>query len=735
MTASLPSGVPNQMLIGGKWLDSDAGTFDVLNPATGDVLTTVPAGRVENMKAAVDAASAALPSWRDTAPRVRSELLRATWQIMQDNRENLARLMTLEMGKTLTDAYGEVTYSSEFFRWFAEEAVRVGGELRTAPSGANRILTLRQPIGVALLVTPWNFPAAMATRKIAPALAAGCTVVVKPAAETPLTTLYVASLMEQVGVPAGVVNVVTTDRAGELVDAALEDERVRKISFTGSTQVGRILLKKAAERVIASSMELGGNDPFLVLADADVDAAVEGAMLAKMRNGGQACTAANRFLVHRDVAEEFATKLAARMGALKMGPGLDDGVELGPMVSAKAVDGIADLVERSVAAGATALVGGTRADGPGFFYPPTVLIDVPADAPVSTHEIFGPVAPVIAVDSDDEALALANASEFGLVGYVYSRDLAHGLRISERLEVGMVGLNRGLVSDPAAPFGGVKESGLGREGGFEGIDEYLETKYIAAVLVERRDARIPDECRRSAETASVAVAIPQLQVADVDSDPRGRFEAVVLRGAEMLRRQLLGAGDFTTGDQTRQLSVIVDHIAGLLAVHGAGGPAAMQRRALWCPHSRVSAPTATFMLELPQLSTTSWWNSSASSPNSTQSSRLSSSRSQDSFNSGTSVDMRSGRRAASPKQIGSRSSRAIARSLSMTFSVCRTKPKENAALAAFGTRTVAPPILPRRTVMSPSASSIRRPSRSEGWLTRNRASRSSCRGRLSPSLS
>jgi succinate-semialdehyde dehydrogenase / glutarate-semialdehyde dehydrogenase len=480
MSADLPVGVPNQMLIGGKWLDSDGGTFDVLNPATGAVLTTVPAGRIPDMKAAVDAAAAALPAWRETAPRVRSELLRATWQIMQDNRENLARLMTLEMGKTLTDANGEVTYSSEFFRWFAEEAVRIGGELRTAPSGANKILTFRQPIGVALLVTPWNFPAAMATRKIAPALAAGCTVVVKPAGETPLTTLYIASLMEQVGLPAGVVNVVTSDRAGEVVDAALEDDRVRKISFTGSTGVGRILLKKAADRVIASSMELGGNDPFLVLADADVDAAVEGAMIAKMRNGGQACTAANRFLVHRDIADEFATKLAARMGGLKMGPGLDEGVELGPMVSEKAVTGIADLVDRSVAAGATAVLGGTRPDGPGFFYPATVLTNVPADAPVSTQEIFGPVAPVIAVDSDEEALALANATEFGLVGYIYSRDLAHGLRVSEQLDVGMVGLNRGLVSDPAAPFGGVKESGLGREGGFEGIDEYLETKYVAA---------------------------------------------------------------------------------------------------------------------------------------------------------------------------------------------------------------------------------------------------------------
>jgi succinate-semialdehyde dehydrogenase / glutarate-semialdehyde dehydrogenase len=319
----------------------------------------------------------------------------------------------------------------------------------------------------------------MATRKIAPALAAGCTVVVKPAGETPLTTLYIAALMEQAGVPAGVINVITTERSGELVNAALEDERVRKISFTGSTSVGRTLLKKAADRVIATSMELGGNDPSLVLEDADVDAAVEGAMLAKMRNGGQACTAANRFLVHRAVTDEFATKLAARMGGLKVGAGTAPGTELGPMVSEKAVAGIADLVDRSVAGGATAVVGGKRVDRPGFFYEATVLTGVTTDLPVATEEIFGPVAPIITVDSDAEAIEIANSSVFGLVGYVYSRDLARGLRVSEQLEVGMVGLNRGLVSDPAAPFGGVKESGLGREGGFEGIDEYLETKYVA----------------------------------------------------------------------------------------------------------------------------------------------------------------------------------------------------------------------------------------------------------------
>jgi succinate-semialdehyde dehydrogenase/glutarate-semialdehyde dehydrogenase len=479
MNQELPAGVPTQMLIGGKWQDSAAGTFDVLNPATAGVLATVPDGQVADMQAAVDAAATALSGWRATAPRERSEALRATWQLMQDNRATLARLMTLEMGKTLTDANAEVTYASEFFRWFAEEAVRIGGELRTAPSGANRILTFREPVGVALLVTPWNFPAAMATRKIAPALAAGCTVVVKPAGETPLTTLYIASLMEQAGVPAGVVNVVTTKRSGDVVDAALADDRVRKISFTGSTAVGRVLLKKAADRIILTSMELGGNDPFLVLGDADVDAAVEGAMLAKMRNGGQACTAANRFIVHRAVADDFARKLADRMDALKVGPGVDEGVELGPMVSEKAAAGIADLVDQAVSAGATAVIGGKRIAGAGFFYEATVLTGVSTDSPIANEEIFGPVAPIITVDSDEEAVRVANATEFGLVGYVYSRDLARGLRVCEQLEVGMVGLNRGLVSDPAAPFGGVKQSGLGREGGFEGIDEYLETKYVA----------------------------------------------------------------------------------------------------------------------------------------------------------------------------------------------------------------------------------------------------------------
>ena len=427
----------------------------------------------------MDAAAAALPGWGATAPRERSEILRRSYEAMIAAKDTIAALISAEMGKSLADSLAEVGYAAEFFRWFAEEAVRIGGELRTAPAGANRILTVRQPVGVCLLITPWNFPAAMATRKIAPALAAGCTVVVKPAAETPLTTLYLAGLMAEAGLPAGVLNVVPSSRAAEVVTAAIEDSRVRKLSFTGSTPVGRVLLRQAADRVIATSMELGGNDPFLVLEDADLDAAVEGAMLAKMRNGGQACTAANRFLVHHSIAEQFARRLAQRMGELVQGPGTDPATQLGPMVSQKAADGIAELVEAAVRDGATAILGGARHEGPGYFYPATVLTGVAADAPIVTREIFGPVAPIVSVADDNEAVRLANATEYGLVGYVYSRDLARALRVAERLETGMVGINRGLVSDAAAPFGGVKQSGSGREGGFEGIDSYLETKYIA----------------------------------------------------------------------------------------------------------------------------------------------------------------------------------------------------------------------------------------------------------------
>ena len=475
----LPRGYSTSPYIGGEWASGDGEPFDVLNPATGGVLATVSGAGPRDLQSALAAASDALPGWSSTAPRVRGEVLRRAFELMHERAEELATLMTLEMGKTLADARAEVGYAAEFFRWFAEEAPRIGGELRTAPSGANRILTLRKPVGVCLLVTPWNFPAAMATRKIGPALAAGCTVVLKPAEDTPLTALYLAALLAEAGAPAGVVNVLPTARPGPLVAAGLADERVRKLSFTGSTAVGRLLLGQAAPRVLRSSMELGGNAPFIVLEDADVDAAVEGAMVAKMRNGGQACTAANRFLVREEVAEEFTAKLTDRMAALRLGPGIEAATGLGPMVNRRAVERITKLVDDAVADGAKLRLGGAPPDGPGFFYPATVLTDADPASALATEEVFGPVAAIYPASSDEQILAQANATEYGLTGYLYTRDLARGLRISERLEVGMIGLNRGLVSDPAAPFGGVRQSGLGREGGFEGIEEYLETSYIA----------------------------------------------------------------------------------------------------------------------------------------------------------------------------------------------------------------------------------------------------------------
>lgn len=476
---TLPTGTPTQLFIDGKWRNGAEGTFDVIDPSTGNVIAAVAKAGPDDVTAAIDAAAAAQPAWAAAAPRERGEVLRKAFELMIERSEEIAYLMSLEMGKSLTDSRAEVTYAAEFFRWYSEEAVRVGGELRMSPTGANRILTFKKPFGVALLLTPWNFPAAMATRKLGPALAAGCSVVLKPAEDTPLTALLLGEILTDAGAPAGVVNVITHDKPGPLVEQALSDDRVRKLSFTGSTGVGSILLKQAADRIVDSSMELGGNDPFLVLDDADLDAAVEGAMLAKMRNGGQACTAANRFIVASSVASQFASKLAAAMGALEVGPGTSESTKLGPMVNAKQRDGIADKVQRSVDAGAHVLLGGSAPDRDGFYYDATVLTDVPRDSAVAVEEIFGPVAPIITVSSDEDALTVANSSEMGLTGYVYTRDLARGLRVSEALEVGMVGLNRGLVSDPAAPFGGVKQSGLGREGGFEGIEEYLETTYVA----------------------------------------------------------------------------------------------------------------------------------------------------------------------------------------------------------------------------------------------------------------
>uniref|UniRef100_UPI001A9712A2 NAD-dependent succinate-semialdehyde dehydrogenase n=1 Tax=Paracoccus fontiphilus TaxID=1815556 RepID=UPI001A9712A2 len=428
---------------------------------------------------AVDAAAAAAPGWAATPPRQRAEILRRCWELMTRDAERLARLISLENGKALKDARGEVAYAAEFFRWFAEEAVRGTGDLGLAPSGANRILVQYQPIGVSLLITPWNFPAAMATRKIAPALAAGCTCILKPATETPLTAYAVARLLAEAGVPAGVVNVLTTSTTGRVVNAMLDDPRVRKLSFTGSTEVGRVLLRKAADRVIHSSMELGGNAPFLVFEDADLDAALDGLMVAKMRNGGEACTAANRIYVHRSIAEDFAARLADRMSALRVGPGADAATDCGPLVNAGAVSKVAELVDDAVARGARVLCGGKRGVGPGHFYLPTVLSGVSDDAAIRREEIFGPVAPLYVFDTEDEAIARANDTEYGLVAYLYTRDLSRGLRLSETLEAGMIALNRGLVSDPAAPFGGVKQSGLGREGAHHGMLEFMEAKYIA----------------------------------------------------------------------------------------------------------------------------------------------------------------------------------------------------------------------------------------------------------------
>jgi len=468
------------LFIGGRPVPaSDGGRFDVIDPANGEVLESVADGTVQDAVSALDAAAKAAPAWAATAPRERAEILRRAYQLMIDNTDELARLISQENGKALPDALGEVAYAAEFFRWYSEEAVRVLGTVGTAPAGANKIVVQYRPTGICVLVTPWNFPAAMATRKIGPALAAGCTMILKPASDTPLTALALARLLAEAGVPDGVVNVLPARRSGAVVSAMLHDDRVRKLSFTGSTEVGRVLLREAADQVINVSMELGGNAPFLVFADADLDTAVEGAMIAKMRNAGEACTAANRFYVQAPVAEEFARRLARRMSALTVGPGLADGVQVGPLVNPAAVDSVDKLVRDAVEQGATVITGGVRPDREGCFYEPTVLTEVPPSAALLREEIFGPVAPIVSFDTEDEAIGLANDTEYGLVAYLYTGDLARGLRVSERLEAGMIGLNRGVVSDPAAPFGGVKQSGIGREGGHEGILDYLEATYVA----------------------------------------------------------------------------------------------------------------------------------------------------------------------------------------------------------------------------------------------------------------
>ena len=469
-----------QLFIGGEWRPaSGGGRFDIIDPADGSVLTDVADGTVDDARAALDAAVGAQPAWAATPPRERGEILRRAFDLVTARADDLALLMSLEMGKTLAEASGEVTYGGEFLRWFSEEAVRIHGRWMHAPAGGTRLLTVKKPVGPCFFITPWNFPLAMGTRKIGPAVAAGCTMVVKPASQTPLTMLLLADLMAEAGLPDGVLNVVTTKSSGKVGEALIGDPRLRKISFTGSTEVGKGLVRQSADQLQRVSMELGGNAPFLVFADADIDAAVDGAMIAKMRNMGEACTAANRFLVAEPVAEEFADKLAKRMGSLRLGRGQDDGVDVGPLIDGKAVTDVAALVDQAVGAGARVVTGGGAPDGPGYFFSPTVLADVPADADVNIQEIFGPVAPITTFATEEEAVERANATEYGLTAYVFTRDLARTIRMAEKLEFGMVGINSGLVSNPAAPFGGVKASGFGREGGFEGIEEYLDTTYVA----------------------------------------------------------------------------------------------------------------------------------------------------------------------------------------------------------------------------------------------------------------
>ncbi len=471
--------VPKQLLIGGRWVDGSAGTLPVEDPATGETLCEVADASLDDAKAALAAADEAFQSFRWVAPRERGDILRRAYDAIVARADELALLMTMEMGKPLAEAKAEVTYGAAFLRWYAEEAVRINGRFTVNEAGTGRILTMKQPVGPCLFITPWNFPLAMGTRKIGPAIAAGCTMVVKPAKQTPLSMLMLARILEEAGLPAGVLNVVTASRSGSIMEPLIKDPRLRKLSFTGSTEVGRTLIAQSADQVLKVSMELGGNAPFLVFEDADLDAAVEGALIAKMRNGGEACTSANRFHVHESVAGEFARRLADRIGAMKVGRGTEDGVTMGPLIDEAQRSKVAELVDDAVGKGAKALCGGERIDGPGYFYAPTVLADVPAEASLLREEIFGPVAPVTTFATEDEAIARANDTEYGLVAYVFTRDVERAFRVIERLDTGMVGLNQGLVSNAGAPFGGVKQSGFGREGGPEGIEEYLETKYVA----------------------------------------------------------------------------------------------------------------------------------------------------------------------------------------------------------------------------------------------------------------
>ena len=478
--AAVISGVPHDLYIGGQWRPaSGGGTLPVEDPATEQTLCDVADATVADGRAALDAAVAASASWRATAPRERADILRRAYDKVTARADELALLMTLEMGKPVSESKAEITYAANFLRWYSEEAVRIGGRYTPNEAGAGRVLTLKQPVGPCLFITPWNFPLAMGTRKIAPAIAAGCTMVVKPAKLTPLSMLALAQILEEAGLPGGVLNILTANKSGELMEPLITDPRARKLSFTGSTEVGRALIKQASEQVLKVSMELGGNAPFLVFEDADLDAAVDGAMIAKMRNMGEACTSANRFLVHESVAEDFATRMAERMGSLKVGRGTEDGVQVGPLIDEAAVEKVEELVGDARDKGAEVLAGGERTDGAGYFFKPTVLGAVPEGARVLTEEIFGPVAPVATFSDDDDAIAKANNTEYGLVAYMFTSSLDRAFTVMEALETGMVGLNQGIVSNAGAPFGGVKQSGFGREGGPEGIEEYLETKYVA----------------------------------------------------------------------------------------------------------------------------------------------------------------------------------------------------------------------------------------------------------------
>ena len=472
--------IPTDLLIGDQWRESaNKQRIPVLNPANGDLITTISDATLEDGMAAVDAAAKAAPGWAATPARQRAEILRRCYDKMIANADWLAHLISLEMGKALVDSKGEILYAAEFFRWYSEETARIRGEIQTSPGGNNKIVVQYQPIGISLLITPWNFPAAMATRKIAPALGAGCTVILKPAIETPLTALAIAQIMLEAGVPPGVINVITPQDPGPVCAAIMHDPRVRKMSFTGSTAVGRKLLATASDTVLNCSMELGGNAPVLVFNDADIDEAIEGTMIAKMRNGGQACTATNRFYIQKGVLKDFTAKLTARMGAMKLGDGTDPETALGPVITQKQADKIAGLVDGAVKEGAKIVLGGARPNVPGYFYPATVLTDVPADATILKDEIFGPVAAIVAFDTEEEVIRLSNNTEYGLAAYLYTKDMKKGLNIAQKLDYGMIGVNRGLVSDTAAPFGGVKQSGLGREGSHHGLIEFTECRYVA----------------------------------------------------------------------------------------------------------------------------------------------------------------------------------------------------------------------------------------------------------------